>query len=177
MQVAKVRHDAEQSLPTLTKAELAELLFEQVGLNKREAKEMVETFFDEIRNAVLECLFVLTVDFEQLRRVIERFPLALLVIRQCHQVAKRNRAAHGRLEEARQHPQHSFLSPSVDGRRLHHPLQEAVEDVENLDHVAVAPPLRRWHQQRETDVSPADARGRLNVLGHVRGQASEEHRI
>lgn len=36
-------------LPTLTKAELAELLFEQIGLNKREAKEMVDTFFDEIR--------------------------------------------------------------------------------------------------------------------------------
>ena len=30
---------------TLTKAELAELLFAQVGLNKREAKEMVEAFF------------------------------------------------------------------------------------------------------------------------------------
>lgn len=42
----------EKGLPTLTKAELAELLFEQVGLNKREAKEMVETFFDEIRNAL-----------------------------------------------------------------------------------------------------------------------------
>ena len=37
---------------TLTKAELAELLFEQVGLNKREAKDMVETFFDEIRGAL-----------------------------------------------------------------------------------------------------------------------------
>ncbi|MCL4185315.1 MAG: HU family DNA-binding protein, partial [Burkholderiaceae bacterium] len=34
---------------TLTKAELAEMLFERVGLNKREAKDMVETFFDEIR--------------------------------------------------------------------------------------------------------------------------------
>lgn len=33
---------------TLTKAELTELLYEQVGLNKREAKEMVETFFEEI---------------------------------------------------------------------------------------------------------------------------------
>ena len=52
MQVARVRKEAEQSLPTLTKAELAELLFEQVGLNKREAKDMVETFFDEIRNAL-----------------------------------------------------------------------------------------------------------------------------
>ena len=39
---------------TLTKAELADLLFEQVGLNKREAKDMVEGFFEEIRTA-LEC--------------------------------------------------------------------------------------------------------------------------
>ena len=39
---------------TLTKAELADLLFEKVGLNKREAKDMVEAFFEEIRNA-LEC--------------------------------------------------------------------------------------------------------------------------
>jgi integration host factor subunit alpha len=31
---------------------LAELLFEQVGLNKREAKDMVETFFCEIRDAL-----------------------------------------------------------------------------------------------------------------------------
>ena len=46
------RQEAEKDLPTLTKAELAELLFEQVGLNKREAKDMVETFFDEIRNAL-----------------------------------------------------------------------------------------------------------------------------
>jgi integration host factor subunit alpha len=49
---AKARSQAEQALPTLTKAELAELLFEQVGLNKREAKDMVETFFDEIRDAL-----------------------------------------------------------------------------------------------------------------------------
>ncbi|MDP9109708.1 MAG: integration host factor subunit alpha [Pseudomonadota bacterium] len=52
MREAQARSQAEQSLPTLTKAELAELLFEQVGLNKREAKDMVETFFDEIRNAL-----------------------------------------------------------------------------------------------------------------------------
>jgi integration host factor subunit alpha len=52
MQAAKARLQAEKDLPTLTKAELAELLFEQVGLNKREAKDMVETFFDEIRNAL-----------------------------------------------------------------------------------------------------------------------------
>ena len=38
---ARARSQAEKNLPTLTKAELAELLFEQVGLNKREAKDMV----------------------------------------------------------------------------------------------------------------------------------------
>lgn len=43
---------------TMTKAELAELLFEQVGLNKREAKEMVDTFFNEISNALERGEFV-----------------------------------------------------------------------------------------------------------------------
>jgi integration host factor subunit alpha len=33
----------------LTKAGMAEQLFEELGLNKREAKEIVETFFEEIR--------------------------------------------------------------------------------------------------------------------------------
>ena len=33
----------------LTKAELAEALFEDLGLNKREAKEFVDLFFEEIR--------------------------------------------------------------------------------------------------------------------------------
>ena len=37
---------------TLTKAELADLLFDKVGLNKREAKDMVEAFFDEVRVAL-----------------------------------------------------------------------------------------------------------------------------
>lgn len=37
---------------TLTKAELADLLFEKVGLNKREAKDLVDTFFEEIRTAL-----------------------------------------------------------------------------------------------------------------------------
>jgi integration host factor subunit alpha len=36
----------------LTKAELAEKLFEELGLNKREAKELVEMFFEEIRLAL-----------------------------------------------------------------------------------------------------------------------------
>jgi integration host factor subunit alpha len=37
---------------TLTKAELADMLFDKIGLNKREAKEMVEGFFEEIRIAL-----------------------------------------------------------------------------------------------------------------------------
>ncbi len=36
----------------LTKADMAERLFEEVGLNKREAKELVECFFEEIRTAL-----------------------------------------------------------------------------------------------------------------------------
>ena len=34
---------------TLTKAEMAEHLFNEIGLNKREAKELVDAFFEEIR--------------------------------------------------------------------------------------------------------------------------------
>jgi len=37
---------------TLTKAELAEMLFERVGLNKRESKELVDLFFQEIGDAL-----------------------------------------------------------------------------------------------------------------------------
>ncbi len=36
----------------LTKADMAERLFEELGLNKREAKELVELFFEEIRAAL-----------------------------------------------------------------------------------------------------------------------------
>ncbi|WP_372524985.1 integration host factor subunit alpha [Piscinibacter sp.] len=39
--------------PTLTKAELAELLFERLGLNKRESKDMVEAFFDIIHTTLV----------------------------------------------------------------------------------------------------------------------------
>ena len=34
--------------PALTKAQLAEMLFEQIGLNKREAKDFVDAFFEAI---------------------------------------------------------------------------------------------------------------------------------
>ncbi len=37
---------------TLTKADIAEHLFEHVGLNKRAAKDLVECFFEEIRVAL-----------------------------------------------------------------------------------------------------------------------------
>jgi len=36
----------------LTKAQMADRLFDELGLNKREAKEIVETFFAEVRNAL-----------------------------------------------------------------------------------------------------------------------------
>ena len=39
-------------MSALTKAELAEHLFNVVGFNKREAKELVELFFEEIRRAL-----------------------------------------------------------------------------------------------------------------------------
>jgi len=40
--------------PTLTKAELAELLFERLGLNKRESKDMVEAFFELIHTQLVD---------------------------------------------------------------------------------------------------------------------------
>ena len=36
----------------LTKADLAEALFDEVGLNKREAKDLVDLFFEEIRSCL-----------------------------------------------------------------------------------------------------------------------------
>ena len=36
----------------LTKAEMAEKLFDELGLNKREAKEMVEMFFEKIKGSL-----------------------------------------------------------------------------------------------------------------------------
>lgn len=36
----------------LTKAEMAEHLFEKLGVNKRDAKDLVEAFFEEVREAL-----------------------------------------------------------------------------------------------------------------------------
>ena len=40
--------------PTLTKAELAELLFDRLGLNKRESKDMVEAFFEIVHGTLVQ---------------------------------------------------------------------------------------------------------------------------
>ena len=37
---------------TLTKADMVEHLYEELGLNKREAKDLVEMFFEEVRLAL-----------------------------------------------------------------------------------------------------------------------------
>ena len=39
--------------PALTKAQLADLLFEQIGLNKRESKDMIDAFFDLIAQSLV----------------------------------------------------------------------------------------------------------------------------
>jgi integration host factor subunit alpha len=36
----------------LTKADMAESLFEELGLNKREARELVDLFFEDLRGAL-----------------------------------------------------------------------------------------------------------------------------
>jgi len=40
--------------PALTKAQLSELLFEQIGLNKRESKDMVDAFFELVSRSLVE---------------------------------------------------------------------------------------------------------------------------
>ena len=40
--------------PALTKAQLADMLFEQIGLNKRESKDMVDAFFDLIAQRLVD---------------------------------------------------------------------------------------------------------------------------
>ncbi|KAF1018982.1 MAG: Integration host factor subunit alpha [Paracidovorax wautersii] len=39
--------------PALTKAQLAELLFDRIGLNKRESKDMVDAFFDLVTSRLV----------------------------------------------------------------------------------------------------------------------------
>jgi len=39
-------------MSTLTKADMADHLFMELGLNKREAKELVDLFFEEVRTSL-----------------------------------------------------------------------------------------------------------------------------
>lgn len=40
--------------PALTKAQLAEMLFEQIGLNKRESKDLIDAFFNLVSYSLVE---------------------------------------------------------------------------------------------------------------------------
>lgn len=40
--------------PSLTKADLTELLYDKVGVNKREAKDIVDGFFNQISETLVE---------------------------------------------------------------------------------------------------------------------------
>jgi integration host factor subunit alpha len=40
--------------PALTKAQLADMLFDQIGLNKRESKDMIDAFFELIAKSVVD---------------------------------------------------------------------------------------------------------------------------
>jgi integration host factor subunit alpha len=40
--------------PALTKAQLSDLLFEQIGLNKRESKDMIDAFFDLVSGSLVD---------------------------------------------------------------------------------------------------------------------------
>ena len=42
----------------LTKADMVDRLFDELGLNKREAKELVEQFFEEVSQALVDGQFV-----------------------------------------------------------------------------------------------------------------------
>src|SRR3989442_10775615 len=50
--VRTLTQEFENKEMALTKAEMAEALFNQLGLNKREARELVDLFFEEVRAAL-----------------------------------------------------------------------------------------------------------------------------
>lgn len=53
-QIPSEFEDQAESAGALTKAELSELLHSQIGLNKREAKDVVDAFFAEIRETLMQ---------------------------------------------------------------------------------------------------------------------------
>jgi integration host factor subunit alpha len=48
----KLENRIRDSLMALTKADMAESLFNELGLNKREARELVDMFFEDLRGAL-----------------------------------------------------------------------------------------------------------------------------
>ncbi|EPD43248.1 MULTISPECIES: integration host factor subunit alpha [Delftia] len=56
-------HDGYSETPSLNKAKLSEALYEQIGLNKREAGEMVDAFFAVIAQALAHDTDVKLTDF------------------------------------------------------------------------------------------------------------------
>ena len=54
MEASKVLMDSELNAQSaLTKAQLADLLFDQLGVSKREAKDMVDAYFDLISSSLV----------------------------------------------------------------------------------------------------------------------------
>lgn len=53
MQLMELSVDSLET-PALTKAQLADLLFDQIGLNKRESKDMVDAFFDLLSRCLVD---------------------------------------------------------------------------------------------------------------------------
>lgn len=51
---ANVMVDDAEASGALTKAHLADLLFDQLGVSKREAKDMVDAYFDLIAQSLVQ---------------------------------------------------------------------------------------------------------------------------
>ncbi len=97
--------------PALTKAHLADLLFEQIGLNKRESKDMVEAFFDLVAGSLIEGTDVKISGFGnfQIRvkaprpgrnpRTGEAIPIGARRVATFHASAKLKEQIHGNIEE------------------------------------------------------------------------------
>jgi nucleoid DNA-binding protein len=96
--------------PTLTKAELSELLFDRLGLNKRESKDMVEAFFDIVHDTLVEGDDVKLSGFRQLQHPAQGpAPGAQPAHRRVdpHQGAQRghlSRQSQAEIDRARRHP-------------------------------------------------------------------------
>ena len=63
-------------MTAITKADMAEKLFDELGLNKREAKDMVDIFFEEIRECLTEKEQVKLSDHRGKKIVLAFYPAA-----------------------------------------------------------------------------------------------------